>query len=691
VITARAGVAYMRCLSSPKLDQLEEDERLAAKFSATAKHAAPASAAESSAKNTKGGGTMHRFGPPEENGDRRARFNASDGRYALAKEWTPPSGPVPFNPEGSTRVTLATLPGVKQHRCLLFNVGDALVVRNYDAASTSEPIRILCFPGTFVTCHAHRPCPASSPDARDLLLGLANGEVHCVSLRGLIREGGRGPSRTLPSGSLKFNSDGGGGCGGSAAAKSAHLANAPRCNDVAWNPGSAGGFISVHADGNVYAYLDPALDAGADPRFPPVKGDVSSVSVTPGRTEGSNPFARWHLSGAPLTAAAFSPPERAGGGGGGGGQRCAVVGLDGLCRVLDVRDWERPSLVDGFKGYYGGLNHVCWAHRGKYILAGGEADMIEVWNVRERAVVAWAEGLNSYALRCAADEIASAALTRGVGVGGGRSDDDDDADAGDDGDATIGDMDLGDGASEGARGASAGGGGGAGGGDLLHEIEPVETLRFGAVGADCALCLWDLPVDGDDDGGDDDDDRAGVPFSGDEMELSQRPAAPYAFGGDAKPPLPVPLPRLPPSSGDDKPPSRPPSRSPSRAGAPLRPDSPSSVMSHDVAAGAADGAGAGAGAADANESDDDFVVATLAAADDDDPRLPSIFAYVGVGQVIAPSACRGDVHNRLSPVVSRKLHDEPTTEVLFNADGVVTACAGGIVKLWARPGGMDQE
>ena len=91
MITARAGVAYMRCLSSPKLDHLEEDERLAAKFSATAKHAAPASAAESSAKNTKGGGTMHRFGPPEENGDRRARFNASDGRYALAKEWTPPA------------------------------------------------------------------------------------------------------------------------------------------------------------------------------------------------------------------------------------------------------------------------------------------------------------------------------------------------------------------------------------------------------------------------------------------------------------------------------------------------------------------------------------------------------------------------------------------------------------------------
>ena len=84
------------------------------------------------------------------------------------------------------------------------------------------------------------------------------------------------------------------------------------------------------ADGNVYAY-DASRDASVDPQFPPLKGDLSAPSVTPGRREGSNPFARWHLSAGALTCAAFTAE----------GARVAVSGSDGLCRVLDVSSWER--------------------------------------------------------------------------------------------------------------------------------------------------------------------------------------------------------------------------------------------------------------------------------------------------------------------------------------------------------------
>jgi hypothetical protein len=76
-------------------------------------------------------------------------------------------------------------------------------------------------------------------------------------------------------GTLRFNTDGGGGTGGSSAAAAARDASSPnaaaaRCHAVAWHPGTGGGFISLHADGNAYAY-DASRDASVDPQFPPLK------------------------------------------------------------------------------------------------------------------------------------------------------------------------------------------------------------------------------------------------------------------------------------------------------------------------------------------------------------------------------------------------------------------------------------
>jgi hypothetical protein len=49
-----------------------------------------------------------------------------------------------------------------------------------------------------------------------------------------------------------------------------------------------------------------------DPWFPPIAGDASAPSVTPGRVgkDGqalANPFARWHLGDGPMACASFSP------------------------------------------------------------------------------------------------------------------------------------------------------------------------------------------------------------------------------------------------------------------------------------------------------------------------------------------------------------------------------------------------
>lgn len=449
----------------------------------------------------------------------------------------------------STRTSPAS-----QH--VLFNVGDTLFVHDYGAALATggavavaaggkkpvkhaEPQRALTFPGTFITAHAHRP--TNVQDANDLLIGLGNGEVIVTSLRALLVDvGGSAPSaaarKTLPPGSLRFNTDGGGGTGGSTAAARDAPGAATRCHAVVWHPGTGDGFISLHGDGNAYAY-DASRDASVDPQFPQLTGDLSAPSVTHGRKCGANPFARWHLSARALTCASFTP----------NGARVAVSGADGLCRVLDVASWERPALWGGFKSYYGGLDFCAWAADDRYLLAGGEADMVEVWGSAERAVVAWAEGHTSWVVAAAADPAVWPSATAGV-TGRAHRDDGDGHDSHD----SDGENDT-----AGVAGGVAGVGPSRGHRerddgltDLLEEMEPVEMLRFGSVGQDCQLCMFDMVVEG----------ISGVGASASEAVETPSMPVPGAAPIDAAcyaafdatplpppPPPPVPLPLLPPS------------------------------------------------------------------------------------------------------------------------------------------------
>ena len=596
----------------------------------------------------------------------RTRFRATDGAYHLAREWCHPDGPTRFNPRCPTKVTVATLPGGKGHRCLVFNAGDALLVHNFNAATAQNkrpndrPIRVLTFPGTHVTCHAHRP--ARRVDELDLLVGLATGEVVVASLRALVSET---TGKTLPAGTLRFNTDGGGGVGGSAAAAREVPSNASRCAAVAWRPRSLdaddddGGdalvaFVSAHADGNVYAY-SADRDATSDPCFPPIKGEYNALSRTSGRREGaSNPFARWHLGAAPLRDASFSPD----------GDRLAVAGGDGLCRVLDVRDRDRPALVGGFKSYFGGLDAVGWARGGRFVLAGGEADAVEIYDVARGRVAARAEGHASWIAAAAEDPLAWP-----DGFGGGGEDDGDDA-----GDETPG---SGPGPGPGSTRDAFSSASDHRYDDLLQPNAPGEVLRFGSVGQDCRLCLWDLDVA----------DRAAADSRVDSPAPTPPPTPP-------PPPVPVPLPYMAPSVA-------PPSSSSSML-------SPSGMMrsaskSMLATMGAAPrssraspspgGSRASSPTASRRTSEDGVArrpfegeahfAAAAAAAAAAGMEL-GVGELAGLGRVMAGAASGRDTR-KIAPVTSHKLHGEPCTGLAFCEEGVLTACGGGVVKLWTRP------
>lgn len=119
------------------------------------------------------------------------------------------------------------------------------------------------------------------------------------------------------------------------------------------------------------------------------------------------------------------------------GAYLATVGRDGYLRVFD---YAKETLVCGCKSYFGALLCCSWSPDGKYILTGGEDDLVQVWSMEDQAVVAWGEGHNSWVSAVAFDPYWEAPTP--------------DTGAGD-----------------------------------------VTTYRFGSVGQDTQLLLWDLSMD----------------------------------------------------------------------------------------------------------------------------------------------------------------------------------------------------
>lgn len=60
-------------------------------------------------------------------------------------------------------------------------------------------------------------------------------------------------------------------------------------------------------------------------------------------------------------------------------------------------------LLDVYSSYYGGLISVCWSPDGKYILTGGQDDLVSIWSLAERRIVARCEGHSSWVTGVAFD------------------------------------------------------------------------------------------------------------------------------------------------------------------------------------------------------------------------------------------------------------------------------------------------
>lgn len=63
---------------------------------------------------------------------------------------------------------------------------------------------------------------------------------------------------------------------------------------------------------------------------------------------------------------------------------------------LRIIDYLKEELLDLFTSYYGGLTCVCWSPDGQYVLTGGQDDLVSIWSVSEAMIVARCQGHESW-------------------------------------------------------------------------------------------------------------------------------------------------------------------------------------------------------------------------------------------------------------------------------------------------------
>ncbi|QDS72183.1 hypothetical protein FKW77_004830 [Venturia effusa] len=168
--------------------------------------------------------------------------------------------------------------------------------------------------------------------------------------------------------------------------------------DIKWIPHSDNLFMAAHMDGTMVVY-DKEKDDG--PQVVPdenatvmdEKNGIPKLHIrksVQSKNQKTNPVACWKVCNQKINAFAFSPD----------GRHLAVASEDGCLRIID---YHEEQLLDQFISYYGGIICVCWSPDGRYILTGGQDDLVSIWSLTDSALVARCQGHNSWVTAVAFD------------------------------------------------------------------------------------------------------------------------------------------------------------------------------------------------------------------------------------------------------------------------------------------------
>lgn len=174
-------------------------------------------------------------------------------------------------------------------------------------------------------------------------------------------------------------------------------------SEIRWLPGSESLFLASHLDGTLIVYDKERDDAAFTPEaqtngtVPTLQGGSES-ELTPlhinksvnSKNQKANPVASWKISNHRITAFDFSPDSR----------HLAVVSEDGSLRIIN---YLKEQLTDLYPSYYGAFTCVRFSPDGKYVLTGSQDDLVSIWSLAERRIVARCSGHHSWVTAVAFD------------------------------------------------------------------------------------------------------------------------------------------------------------------------------------------------------------------------------------------------------------------------------------------------
>lgn len=230
-----------------------------------------------------------------------------------------------------------------------------------DLHNPKEALSQIVFTRATVTCHDVNPLTRSR-DRLDVILGLSSGDIVWFN--------------PLSNKYSRINKQG--------------VINPFAVTSIKWIPGSESQALASHLDGSVILYDKDKDDQPFTPS-PPQPNSLFHVTRPSAKTNSKhNPQSHWQVSSKNISAFAFSPDF----------QLVAVVSLDGGLRVIDFTE---EILLDVFSSYFGGLTCVSWSPDRKYILTGGQDDLVTIWSHQEQRIVARCQGHNSWVTGVAFD------------------------------------------------------------------------------------------------------------------------------------------------------------------------------------------------------------------------------------------------------------------------------------------------
>ncbi|XP_031212804.1 WD repeat-containing protein 20 isoform X2 [Mastomys coucha] len=371
----------------------------------------------------------------------KTQFTTREGLYKLLPHsvYSRPSR-VPFSWQGSSpvRISFVNLTGQSGNgNRLCFNVGQEFYICIYKgvrkAADLSKLVDKRIYKGTQPTCHDFNHLTATA-ESISLLVGFSAGQVQLID-----------PIKKETS--KLFNEE--------------RQIDKSRVTCVKWVPGSESLFLVAHSSGNMYLYNVEHTCGTTAPHYQLLKQGESFAVHTCKSKSPKN--LKWTVGEGALNEFAFSPD----------GKFLACVSQDGFLRVFN---FDSVELYGTMKSYFGGLRCVCWSPDGKYIVTGGEDDLVTVWSFLDRRVIARGRGHKSWVNVVAFDPYTTSVEESDPMEFSGSDEDFQ---------------------------------------DLLHfgrdranstqprlakhnstDRRPVSvTYRFGSVGQDTQLCLWDLTED----------------------------------------------------------------------------------------------------------------------------------------------------------------------------------------------------